>query len=153
MSSTITLPSEFEEYSNILLKKTQMVFYGPPGTGKTFVASKFANWFTLSNNVTTNKEDLQQMNDDQFNDYVINELQKFAERQNYDFIKDQGIINQFILRSSHNEIRIVFAFSKSGKQDPESVYLGIPKKFSVYFWHLYTFQCYLSQSIFRDVDV
>ena len=128
VSNTITVSPEFKEYSNILLKKTQMVFYGPPGTGKTFVASKFANWFTSSNNVKTNNDDLQQMNDDQFNDYVINELQRFAERQNYEFIKDQGTVNQFILRSSHNEIRIVFTFSKSGKQDPESVYLGISDK-------------------------
>ncbi len=122
------IPSEFSEYENILLKKNQMIFYGPPGTGKTFLASKFAKWFVSSNKTKTNYNDLLLMNDEQFNDHVINELQKFAEQQNYEFIKDQGTVNQFILRSSHNEIRLVFTFSKSGKQDPESVYLGISDK-------------------------
>ncbi|QLH09463.1 AAA family ATPase [Candidatus Nitrosotenuis sp. DW1] len=125
---TNDIPSEFSEYENILQRKNQMIFYGPPGTGKTFLASKFAKWFVSSNKTKINYEELQLMSDDQFNDHVINELQRFAEQQNYEFIKDQGTVNQFILRSSHNEIRLVFAFSKSGKQDPESVYLGISEK-------------------------
>lgn len=128
VSSTASIPSEFEEYGNILLKKNQVIFYGPPGTGKTFVGNRFANWFVSSNKTTTTHEELDLMNDEQYNDHIINELRKFAEQQKYEFIKDQNSINQFTLRSSHNEIRLVFAFSKSGKQSPEDVFLAVSPK-------------------------
>ena len=35
-----------EEIHDLLLTKRQLIFEGPPGSGKTFVAEKFARWFT-----------------------------------------------------------------------------------------------------------
>lgn len=34
------------EINDLLLQKRQLIFEGPPGSGKTFVAEKFARWFT-----------------------------------------------------------------------------------------------------------
>ena len=120
--------TETSEYNDILLKKLQIIFYGPPGTGKTFTANNLAKWFVSTNKTKANSEDLRSMTDDQFNDHVMDEIRKFAELQNYEFIKDAGTFNLYTLRSPHNEIRLGFVFSKSGKQHPEDVYLGISQK-------------------------
>ena len=37
------------EFSNILLKKKQLIFYGPPGTGKTYTATKLAKEIVQNN--------------------------------------------------------------------------------------------------------
>jgi MoxR-like ATPase len=40
------------EIARQLRAKNQVVFYGPPGTGKTYLAQKFAKWWTQEQNIT-----------------------------------------------------------------------------------------------------
>jgi DNA replication protein DnaC len=42
-------PEMKSEFSDILLKKKQLIFYGPPGTGKTYTATKLANEIIQNN--------------------------------------------------------------------------------------------------------
>ena len=46
MDRDIKEPNKSEEIARQLESKKQVVFYGPPGTGKTYVAQKFAKWWT-----------------------------------------------------------------------------------------------------------
>jgi len=127
---------EYDKYKEILIRKKQLIFYGPPGTGKTYTANNFAKWFVFANKARTNSEDVHSMNDDEFNDHVIEEIRKFAESKNYEFVKDLGSFNLVSLKSAHNEIRLAFIFSKSGKQNPEDVYLGISEKMIDFLEHV-----------------
>jgi MoxR-like ATPase len=72
------LSSDFlEEIDELLQEKRQLIFEGPPGSGKTFVADKFARWFTG-----------QSLNSDTVNDQV--EIVQFHQSYGYeDFV--QGI--------------------------------------------------------------
>jgi len=121
-------PPEYESYKDILQRKKQLIFYGPPGTGKTYTSNNFAKWFVSANKTTANSEDVYSMNDDEFNNHIIDEIKTFAESKNYEFVKNLDSFNLIALKSAHNEIRLAFIFSKSGKQNPEDVYLGISGK-------------------------
>jgi hypothetical protein len=46
MEPTHLNESVLQEINELLLTKRQLIFEGPPGSGKTFVAEKFARWFT-----------------------------------------------------------------------------------------------------------
>src|SRR5690606_12076254 len=45
-SSTHLSDGFLEDVNELLLTKRQLISEGPPGSGKTFVAEKFARWFT-----------------------------------------------------------------------------------------------------------
>src|SRR5207247_2398546 len=49
LAAKLYLDTEYLQSVEWLLKdRKQVVFFGPPGTGKTYVARKFADWFTGS---------------------------------------------------------------------------------------------------------
>ena len=120
-----TEQSEFVKYADILQKKNQLIFYGPPGTGKTFTANKFANWFVSSNTGEGRTKEIQSMSDEEFNNYVVEKIRNLSKAQNYELIKEPGSFNLYSLRSSFNDIRLVFVFSKSGKNVKNDVWIGV----------------------------
>jgi len=116
--------SKYEEYSNILERKKQLIFYGPPGTGKTFTGNNFAKWFVSENHIITQNQDISSMSDDEFKQYVLNRIEKHAKHYNYDLIKERGS-NLYSLQNSKDELRLAFMFSKSGKKNPKDVWMGV----------------------------
>ena len=122
---TTEIPSEYEEYSNMLVRKKQLIFYGPPGTGKTFTAKKFANWFVSTNESGIISEETESMSDEQFNNHVLNRFKNLASTYHFDFVKEPGSFNLYSLQNSERDIRIVFVFSKSEKNVKNDVWCGV----------------------------
>ena len=108
----------YEKFFRLLENKKQFYFYGPPGTGKTYTAKKIASEFIK-------KSEIKLMTDDEYNNYVISILEKFANQNEYELRKLTN--NQIILKSDNSEIRIYINYSKSGKQTPHDCYVGISK--------------------------
>lgn len=50
-------PSDADDIARQLESKKQVVFYGPPGTGKTYVAERFARWWTAEQDVEAPAQD------------------------------------------------------------------------------------------------
>ncbi len=120
---TISVPSngrgndEFGKYKKLLENKKQIILYGPPGTGKTYHADKIAKDFAFGN-----------MNEDEFNESVIEQVEIYAKNHKFEFFKEPNSFNLYKLIKNKNEIRIGFHFSGHEKRDKESAYVGVPTK-------------------------
>ena len=126
------ISSEYDEYSNILERKKQMIFYGPPGTGKTFTANKFAEIFVSKNHTNTQNQDISSMSDEEFEQYVIDRIEKYGKHYDYELIREHKN-NLYSLQNLKHELRIAFTFSKSGKRNPTDLWIGVSDSF-LKFW-------------------
>jgi len=112
---------DYDEYSNILERKKQLIFYGPPGTGKTFNAVLLANQFTENNSVTTQKMT--------FKAAAIKILKKEGKPMHYTEITKQ-ILDQKLVETAGEtpEATLASEISKEiRKKGPHAVFVKIDK--------------------------
>ncbi len=122
----IGMKTDYSRTVNILKRKKNIILYGPPGTGKTYTAKKIAE--LIIKETSSEKNNLKQefLSDDGFNSHILNMFKNISESQKYQFSKIKNNLIQ--IQNVNRTIRIACYFSKSEKENPNDVYVGISKK-------------------------
>jgi len=101
LAQSLYLPEhKLKTIQTLLEQKKQIIFYGPPGTSKTFVAKKFAEYFT---NGTENVEIIQFHPSYSYEDFMEGIKPKLsAQGEAIGFIKQPGIFKNLVDKCIQN---------------------------------------------------
>ncbi len=122
----IGMSTDYSRTLKILKRKKNIILYGPPGTGKTYTAKKIAELIIKETFNKNNNLKQEFLSDDEYNNHILNLIKNISESEKYQITNIKNNLIQ--IQNVNKIIRIICYFSKSGKENPEDVYVGISKK-------------------------